>query len=151
MIRVLILLGRSNRNTTQFFVVGNLLGFAVIEGIRTGFRFPSSYMGFILEQKISLEDIALEDPLLYQTLRWTKEATAEELEEIALDIHGTSSGEVTLVTVDNRDDLISRKLNSYEREDFQALVSIKAGFYSVVTPSVMSDNIITPGELRRMI
>jgi len=141
----------SNRNTTELFVVGNLLGLAVIEGIGTGLRFPLSYMGFILEQKISLEDIALEDPLLYQTLRWAKEATAEELEETALDILETSSGEATPVTVENRDDLISRKLNSYEREDFQALVSIKAGFYSVVPPTVMSDNILTPVEVRRMI
>lgn len=140
-----------NRNTFEFFVIGNLLGLALIEGIGTGLRFPLSYMGFLLDREISLEDIALEDPLLYHTLRWTMDATAEELEGIALDILGTSSGEVIPVTVDNRHDLISRKLNSYKREDFQALASIKAGFYSVVPPTVMSDNIITPAELRRML
>ena len=126
--------------------VGRFMALAIVQGNPIGVGFPVMFFAKLLDQELELEDIGLDEPMLYRTLSFIMQASAEDLEDGAFDI--SIQGEDFLVTIDNRADLVHRKINSLispqVEEQFQ---EVRFGFDEVI-PTQTFRGIFSPAEVR---
>jgi E3 ubiquitin-protein ligase NEDD4 len=85
------------------------MGLALIQGNPIGLTFPIIFYARILGTEVTLEDVKEDEPALYNSMTHIlSRSTDAELADYRIKIDGVSSD----FTVENRDDLIRRKVNS---------------------------------------
>jgi hypothetical protein len=103
-------LGVDRPNHVQLYrAVGRFMGLALIQGNPIGLTFPTFFYARILGTEVTLEEVAEDEPALFNSMGDILRFTTDE-ELTALEI--TINGDISTFTLLNREDLIRRKVNS---------------------------------------
>ena len=102
--------GVHHPNHEQLYrAVGRFMGLALIQGNPIGLTFPIIFYARILGTEVTLEEVEGDEPALFNSMTDIRSFTTDaELADYRITIDGVSSA----VTVENRNDLIRRKVNS---------------------------------------
>ena len=138
--------GREQANYRNLYkAIGRFLGYSFASLIPMSIPFPTSFYARLLGEPVMLEDIREEDPLLYRSLRFSLEASRDELGGLEL----TIGGRAFELTTANRIDLINRKLNEPLRAP-DLFDIIRTGFADVV-PVDRLVPLFTAAQLQRIL
>ena len=104
-------------STRWFTAVGRFLGLSIWNDNPVGVTFPVMFYAHILGVELQLTDIAADEPELFKSFSEMLGMDSDQLEELQLEME--INREVTPVTLENRDELIKRKINSLIRSHSQ--------------------------------
>ena len=131
----------------MFTAVGRLMGLAIVDGYGLGYEFPVMFYSKLLRKDVGLMDVVRYEPALVSACRAILAApSVAEMGVEEIEIDGTEY----LLTMENREELINRKINSLiPQESMRYLDAIRAGLVDVVPEEVLAP--ISPGALGRII
>ena len=113
----------------MFRAVGRFFGLALARNAALGVSIPATFWARILDQPLQLADIQKDEPILFRSLEYMLSAPAEELEDMPITIDGV----VYQPRVDNRAELVDRKVNSLiDPQVGPLLAEIKQGLNDVI-------------------
>ena len=133
-----------NYNQALLTSAGRFLGMALMSNQAIGVSLSVSLYANLLGVKLTLEDIQEDEPAYYRSLSFLMTAQANGLEEMVIAIDGTEFP----VTLENREELISRKVNSlFPANTGERLDWIRQGFDDVV-PISIAKRYLSPVEMK---
>ena len=123
-------------NLREYRRLGRFLAMCLINEQTIGLKFPVVYIARLLGVPVTLDMLESEDPTLFESLRMMLSAPVDKLHLYSVVING----EVSEVTVENREQLVQRKINSVSSpEEEERLTTLVLEFQSVIPPGSLSD------------
>ena len=130
-----------------FRAVGGFLALSLVEETPIGATFPVMFYAKLLNATLTLEDIEEDEPALYRSFNQVLLMSADELDGLDISI----GNETIALTVANRAEVISRKINSLmDPTTERQLDAVVSSFGEVIPPNLLSD-LFSPTELRNLV
>ena len=135
--------------------VGRFMALSLISANPVGVTFPVMFYAKLLGKRVTLDDIAEDEPAVHgplsQLMRYTREQF-DELAEAGLDIELPIRGVDVPVTFDNREAVIGEKINSLMDEDDVDIhfAAFRAGFDQLIPINIIAP-IITSQQMKAIL
>jgi hypothetical protein len=128
----------------QLKAVGKLLALSITSNQAVGVSLPVFFFTRILGNRIELEDIREDEPMLYQTLNYMLTCPESELADMPM----TIGSEVITPTLETRQELVNRRLNLLIPDE--AMRIIAEGFTDVIPLHILREY-ISARDLKKLI
>ena len=133
----------------HFKAVGRFLGLSIVNDNPIGVTFPVMFYAHILGVELDLLDIAEDEPDLFQSFSRILKMESDQLEDNRFEVE--VAGEHLLLTVENRDAVIRRKINSLISPEEAIFIDMIAGGLFEMIPKQILVGFISPSNLRDIV
>ena len=130
-----------------FSAVGRFLALSIIQREPVDIPFRVMLYAKLLRQRLVLEDIQFDEPAVYEQLLRIRDMPADELPLQTITIGDEPIG----VTVENRADLIDRKVNSFINPDYNDQIEAMAIGFNDIVPLRSLPGVFSASEVRDMV
>ena len=134
---------------TLLEAMGRFMALSIVQDVPIALNFPVMLFARLIKQRITLQDVKSDEPLLYRSLSLVLAYNRQQLADLGgIEIYGKHSD----LTKANRKDLIGCKVNSLIDSEVQwQLDAVKRGFQAVLAPFITRDFPLTPSDLRSIV
>lgn len=137
---------RQPDHVLMFTAVGRFLGLALARNEALGVTLPAAFWASLIGEPLELPDIKNDEPILFRSLEYLLSASEDELVDMPLMIDGVTFEP----TVDNRQDLVNRKVNSLIDPAVRPLLGfIRQGLDEVIGVEIIR-SLLSAAELREV-
>jgi len=138
--------GRSCNGEDQRILIatGRFLAMTLMANRAIGVSMPVWFFSELLGTQVTLEDIKEDEPAYYRSLSYVLSASEADLEDLVIEIYGVEH----VVTLENRVDLVNRKINSLTGRDYRYDL-VQRGFNEVI-PIEIAKHYLTAVELKNL-
>lgn len=127
--------------------VGRFLGLSLLRNHPLGVNLPLMFFAKLVDHQLTLDEVSVEEHQLVESMRFILTLPADDLEDYPITIDGVD----IIPTMQNRAELVVRKVNSLITPDVIEMFNlIKQGFNEVV-PTARAGAIFRPAELKSLI
>ena len=140
--------GLTQQNAREIYrAAGRLLALSMIRNIPIGVNLPVMFYAKLLDHQLTLDEVSVEEPLLVQSMRFLLSLPEADLADYPVVIDGVE----VVPTMENRAELVLRKINSLIESDVAPIFAlIKNGFDEAI-PTARAAGVFTARELKSLI